>query len=419
MSYDYKKIYPFKWFVLENFPFIEADFDALTNWQLFCKLGKEMNKIINAVNGMGIEVENIAEYFDNLDLQEEINNKLDEMAESGELEEIIAEYLNVQSVLAYNTLNDLKDAENLIDGSFTRIYGKETYNDGLGAFYKIRELAGGDVIDDDILVSLTNYPTLVAEKMPETLINNLNTKIGTLSNLQTVNKTNLVTAINEVKNAQYNLIPFAGIIRPTSEGWILLNDSGHQPLNIQSVAINGGRLQINHDMNASKVIAFNISPDEAFSRFGIHAGASVGVDTSLISFAIDTTATAYIRYTAQNGFQLQADYSNNIHSIAWDSDNSKLTITFTDQLSCKQYTDWKASYNNADNMNNFKPYVTYASPSSATVEVYNTAGVKQTSPAAFDRLFVSVKYAGPITASALVDHPVSNANFFISGWMLA
>ena len=29
-------------------------------------------------------------YFDNLDVQEEINNKLDEMAESGELEELLA-----------------------------------------------------------------------------------------------------------------------------------------------------------------------------------------------------------------------------------------------------------------------------------------------------------------------------------------
>ena len=45
LNYDYKPLPPFKWFILENFPFIEADFDALTNWQLFCKLGKEMNKI--------------------------------------------------------------------------------------------------------------------------------------------------------------------------------------------------------------------------------------------------------------------------------------------------------------------------------------------------------------------------------------
>ena len=44
-NFKYINLSPFKWFVLENFPFIEADFDALTEWQLFCKLGKEINKI--------------------------------------------------------------------------------------------------------------------------------------------------------------------------------------------------------------------------------------------------------------------------------------------------------------------------------------------------------------------------------------
>ena len=91
---------PFKWFILENFPYIEEDFDALTNWELFCKLGKEINKIIEKVNLSGEEVEKlnkafndlynyVNEYFDNLDIQEEVNTKLDEMVEDGTLEDII------------------------------------------------------------------------------------------------------------------------------------------------------------------------------------------------------------------------------------------------------------------------------------------------------------------------------------------
>ena len=44
-KFNFNKLTPFKWFVIENFPFIEADFDTLTEWQLFCKLGKEINKI--------------------------------------------------------------------------------------------------------------------------------------------------------------------------------------------------------------------------------------------------------------------------------------------------------------------------------------------------------------------------------------
>ena len=57
-KFEYKKLTPFKWFVLENFPFIEADFDALTNWQIFCKLGKEINKVIDKMNLCGEQTEN-------------------------------------------------------------------------------------------------------------------------------------------------------------------------------------------------------------------------------------------------------------------------------------------------------------------------------------------------------------------------
>lgn len=43
---DFKKISPFKGWVLENFPFIEADFDAITEYQLFCKIVEYLNKVI-------------------------------------------------------------------------------------------------------------------------------------------------------------------------------------------------------------------------------------------------------------------------------------------------------------------------------------------------------------------------------------
>lgn len=92
-NFEYFKLTPFKWFILENFPFIEADFDALTNYELFCKIGKEMNKIIDKVNLSGEQVEALTEFinnfFDNLDLQDEVNNKLDEMVQDGTLAEII------------------------------------------------------------------------------------------------------------------------------------------------------------------------------------------------------------------------------------------------------------------------------------------------------------------------------------------
>ena len=176
-NFNYKNLTPFKWFVLENFPFIEADFDALSEWQLFCKLGNELNKLINSTNTLGTQVENLTNYFDNLDVQEEINNKLNDMAESGELEEIIAQYLQLAGLLCFNTVNDMKNATNLINGSFAKTYGTTSYNDGYGNFYKIREIRNTDVVDGVNIISLTNYNNLIAELMPNRMKNETNSKL--------------------------------------------------------------------------------------------------------------------------------------------------------------------------------------------------------------------------------------------------
>lgn len=185
-KFTYKNLSPFKWFVLENFPFLEADFDALTEWQLFCKLGKEINKIINSTNTLGIQVESLTDYvknyFDNLDVQDEINNKLDEMAESGQLTEIIAQYLQLAGVLAYNTLNDLKQATNIVNGSICKTLGNINYNDGKGSFYKIRQITSKDVVDEENIISLNISNTLIAEKINNLDIINLKNDVDNLTN---------------------------------------------------------------------------------------------------------------------------------------------------------------------------------------------------------------------------------------------
>lgn len=102
-------------------------------------------------------------YFENLDVQEEINNKLDEMADDGTLQEIITAYLNVKGILAYNTVLDMKNATNIVDGSFVKTYGNLTYNDGKGEFYKIREITNDDVIDEINIIAINTNNQLVAE----------------------------------------------------------------------------------------------------------------------------------------------------------------------------------------------------------------------------------------------------------------
>ena len=182
----YKDMTPFKtWLIYQintwgvnNFPFLENDFDQLTNYGMMMKLMKAVDDNINNQNlveedmtklyGAFTELQKyINDYFDNLDIQEEIDNKLDEMAESGELADIIAQYLEVASVLGFDTKASLKSADNLVNGSITRTLGESTYNDGKGSYYKIRTLTSGDVIDDNNILALANFPTLIAEKIAE------------------------------------------------------------------------------------------------------------------------------------------------------------------------------------------------------------------------------------------------------------
>lgn len=172
-NFKYNKLTPFKWFVLENFPFIEADFDALTEWQLFCKLGKEINKIINSTNTLGTQVETLTDYvsnyFDNLDVQEEINNKLNDMAESGELEEIIAQYLKISGLVTFNNLTEVKNADNIIEGSRIQTFGFYSFGDKGGAKYLVRKITNQDIVDEKTLIALKDN-TLVAELVIEDIM---------------------------------------------------------------------------------------------------------------------------------------------------------------------------------------------------------------------------------------------------------
>lgn len=167
------KIPFFRRFVLQNFPFIEKDFDALTDYELICKVIEYLNKVIDSTNEMSEQVEILTDsyntlkdyvdhYFENLDVQEEINNKLDQMAQDGTLQEIINAYINSNATLGFNTLSDMKTSQYLVDGSYCHILGRESLNDGGENFYKVRTKTESDVIDNVKIVQLYNE-NLVAE----------------------------------------------------------------------------------------------------------------------------------------------------------------------------------------------------------------------------------------------------------------
>lgn len=122
---DYKPLTPFGLFVKSNFPFIENTFEALDNYGLYCKIVEYLNNVIaneqvvtqntqalyNAFVSLNTYVSN---YFDNLDVQDEINNKLDEMVTTGELQELLKEQYDDLKSFTTERLNQI-DAK--VDGA--------------------------------------------------------------------------------------------------------------------------------------------------------------------------------------------------------------------------------------------------------------------------------------------------------------
>ena len=158
----YKPLTPFGLFVRHNFPFVEATYEARDNYDLLCKVYKQL---MTVEYDQGIAQENINtlyEFLNTLELQDEVNNKLDEMAESGQLQEIMASYLNSKAVFGFDNVSDLKTATNLIDGSYAKTLGYTTKNDCGAGLYKIRTITNDDVVDNASIIPL-NDTTLIAE----------------------------------------------------------------------------------------------------------------------------------------------------------------------------------------------------------------------------------------------------------------
>lgn len=134
---DYGVLSPFKMQVLTNFPYIEADFDALTNYGLLCKVVEYLNNVISNENEVTEQVTSLYNayvalqnyvntYFDNLDLTGEVSAKLDEMAEDGSLTLLIKRYLDPYIATQNETIANfeidvnqtLSDYNNKINGLY-------------------------------------------------------------------------------------------------------------------------------------------------------------------------------------------------------------------------------------------------------------------------------------------------------------
>lgn len=203
---NFRKLRPFPWFCLNNFPFIEQTFDEINYWNLLGRVVGKLNEVIDSTNKMGGQVEDLTilvnqlkdymeHYFDNLDVQEEINNKLDEMAEDGTLASIVETFINASCIKYYSNVEEMKSATNLYEGNIAETKGFYSENDNGNAQYIIREKVENETADN-ISTFEINDITLIAEIInPNNLL-----QLGIVNDGLTDNGNKLSTILNKYTN---------------------------------------------------------------------------------------------------------------------------------------------------------------------------------------------------------------------------
>ena len=156
------------------------DRESGTVLQQVARMYHKVNQLIRNFNGLSKETRETVEeyilkftelkdfvddYFANLDVQEEVNNKLDDMADDGTLQEIITEYIQANTAWCFDTVADMKLATNFINGSYAQTLGFHSVNDGGNALYRIRTITNADVVDEAKIIALDD-DALIAELIP-------------------------------------------------------------------------------------------------------------------------------------------------------------------------------------------------------------------------------------------------------------
>ena len=129
----------------------------------------KVKEYVESVDILKINFENLKNYvdnfIDNLDIQAAVDTKLEEMSDNGELLQLIQQFLTTESLLTFDTKNSMKAGQNFSAGVPVLTIGTATFSDKLTTLYRVRALTSSDVIDDDNIVALTNFPSLIAQKI--------------------------------------------------------------------------------------------------------------------------------------------------------------------------------------------------------------------------------------------------------------
>lgn len=194
---------PFRKFCMTIGALPSSYLESLTYQELllwFCNYLQ--NTVIPAVNNnaeaveelqnLYVELKNYVDnYFTNLDVQEQINNKLDEMVESGYFNNFLSNYIYVTK--NYNTTQELlNDETDFIENQKIKTYGYYTVNDGGNSDFIVTSSSSEDYFQLQLKNGM--FAQLISQK-----INNAK-QFGVVGDNETDDTENFINAIKYSKN---------------------------------------------------------------------------------------------------------------------------------------------------------------------------------------------------------------------------
>lgn len=183
--------------------------DSLSYYEVLCKLQAKINEIISLDMSQNDAIKELQNYFSSLEIEPAVLAGLETLLAQGKLTTMLTAYVGLAKSFAFPTKADMKAAERLTAGTICQTLGDENYQTGDGSFYYVRAKTNADVINDDTIVGFTHTydPVLIAEKIPDKPLNDLNTTVTTLSGTVTTNTGNIQTITDNVGNLNNLVTP--------------------------------------------------------------------------------------------------------------------------------------------------------------------------------------------------------------------
>lgn len=208
-----RKIYPL--LQSNSFPFLEKTYDDIDEYAILARLqralleiGENNNNLNDNFNELNTTLTDdfnklkdyVNNYFKNLDVQDEIDNKLQQMANDGTLDEIIDKYITNTILRIYKTVSEMKNDTSLQANMICQTQGFYEMGDNGASYYIILE---NQTANESDIIALNNG--LFAKFIQNTNVINVK-QFGCKEDGQTDDSDKLQNLINYAEENNFPMI---------------------------------------------------------------------------------------------------------------------------------------------------------------------------------------------------------------------